>query len=67
MSGREPIEWSDLVAFLSLTKSSLTPWEIEIIEDLDDLYRAATTSSGAVDEQWGFISTTGNRPPERSS
>ncbi|TIM07717.1 MAG: hypothetical protein E5Y62_18805 [Mesorhizobium sp.] len=50
ISGREPIEWSDLTAFLALTKSTLTPWEVEVIEDLDDLYRAATTSSGDVDE-----------------
>jgi hypothetical protein len=45
MSGREPIEWGDLVAFISLTGTRLAPWEIEIIESLDDLYRAATASS----------------------
>ncbi|NGO50424.1 hypothetical protein G6N73_04385 [Mesorhizobium camelthorni] len=50
MSGREPIEWADLVAYLALTKTTLTPWEIEVIEDLDDLYRAATPTIGGGEE-----------------
>jgi hypothetical protein len=35
-----PIEWPDLDAFLRLSALSLAPWEIEILEDLDDLFLA---------------------------
>jgi hypothetical protein len=37
-SGRSPLEWPDIDAFLRITRVSLTPWEIELIEDLDDLF-----------------------------
>jgi hypothetical protein len=36
--GAQPLEWSDLGAFLRLTAMSLAPWEIELLEDLDDLF-----------------------------
>lgn len=35
--GLSPIEWPDIDAFLRHTKLDLTPWEIEVIEELDDL------------------------------
>lgn len=33
-----PIEWPDIDAFLRHSQMTLSPWEIEIIEDLDDLF-----------------------------
>lgn len=33
-----PIEWPDIDAFVRNTRFDLAPWEIEIIEDLDDLF-----------------------------
>jgi hypothetical protein len=35
----EPIAWSDLDAFTRLTGARLAPFEIQLIEMLDDLYR----------------------------
>ncbi len=35
-----PISWSDIDAFLRHSGISLAPFEIRIIEDLDDLFRA---------------------------
>ena len=39
--GVSPIEWPDIQAFLSVTSSSLLPWEIVMIERLDDTFMAA--------------------------
>lgn len=47
--GAARIEWPDLDAFLRLSKLNLAPWEIEVIEDLDDTYmavQAETASQG---------------------
>ncbi|NEU95043.1 phage tail assembly chaperone [Bradyrhizobium uaiense] len=33
-----PIEWQDIDAFLRRTQTDLAPWELEILEMLDDLY-----------------------------
>ena len=33
-----PIGWPDIDAFVRHSKMPLTPWEIAIIEDLDDLF-----------------------------
>lgn len=35
-----PIGWPDIDAFTRHSKINLAPWEIRILEDLDDLYRA---------------------------
>ena len=35
----EPIAWSDLDAFIRLTGVRLAPFEIQLIEMLDDLFR----------------------------
>lgn len=35
-----PIEWPDIDAFVRLSRVSLIPSEIELIEELDDLFRA---------------------------
>jgi hypothetical protein len=31
------LDWHDIVAFVSLTGARLAPWEVEVIERLDDL------------------------------
>jgi len=36
----EPIAWSDLDAFIRLTGIRLVPWEVQLIEMLDDLFRS---------------------------
>jgi hypothetical protein len=36
-----PITWPDIDAFARHSKINLAPWEIRILEDLDDLYRSA--------------------------
>ena len=36
-----PIEWPDIDAFVRNTRSSLDPFDIEMIEELDDCYLAA--------------------------
>lgn len=38
--GPAPIEWPDIVAFTAMAKFPLTPWEISLIEDIDDLFLA---------------------------
>lgn len=39
--GPAAIEWLDLDAFTRLTGMPLAPWEIEVIEELDDLFLEA--------------------------
>lgn len=41
MSGHAPIEWPDIDAFVRLGGERLAPWEVEIIEQLDDAFLAA--------------------------
>ncbi|MER8762895.1 hypothetical protein [Mesorhizobium sp. M0968] len=41
MAGAAPIEWPDIDAFTRQTNRRLDSWEIEIIEDVDDLYLSA--------------------------
>jgi hypothetical protein len=36
----EPIGWGDLDAFIRLTGARLAPWEVHLIEMLDDLFRS---------------------------
>lgn len=38
--GINPISWSEIDAFVRNSQLTLAPWEIEIIEMLDDLFRA---------------------------
>lgn len=35
-----PISWPEIDAFVRNSKVDLRPWEISLIEDLDDLYRS---------------------------
>lgn len=46
--GVPAIEWPDIDAFVRNSRITLTPWEIEIVEELDDLYLAS--KSGGVQE-----------------
>ena len=39
--GPAPIEWPDIDAFIRRTGLDLRPWEIEIIEGVDDLFLAS--------------------------
>ncbi|SHJ69966.1 hypothetical protein SAMN05444159_1262 [Bradyrhizobium lablabi] len=34
-----PISWPDIDAYVRNSKMALAPWEIRIIEELDDLFR----------------------------
>lgn len=36
--GASPVEWPDIDAFVRLSGRHLAPWEIEVIEDIDDLF-----------------------------
>jgi hypothetical protein len=38
--GPNPITWQDIDAFCRVTRMSLVPWEIEVIEMLDDMWRS---------------------------
>lgn len=38
--GINPISWPDLDAFVRHSRVTLAPWEVAIIEMLDDLFRA---------------------------
>ena len=40
-----PIEWPDIDAFVRNSRLNLAPWEIEVVEALDDLW--LTVNSGA--------------------
>lgn len=35
-----PISWSDIDAFVRYSGLRLAPWEVRLIEELDDLFRA---------------------------
>lgn len=42
-----PLEWSDIDAFVRHSGARLAPWEIALIEDLDDLWLAERGRSSA--------------------
>lgn len=46
MGGALPIGWSDLDAFERLTGASLAPWEVEAIEEIDELYLKTVNGGG---------------------
>lgn len=41
LNGPAPLEWPDIAAFVTLGGVRLAPWEIRIVEDLDDLWLAS--------------------------
>lgn len=46
-AGPNPIEWSDIDAFMRRTGTRLDPMDIELIEELDDLYLATMAAQAA--------------------
>lgn len=48
--GVQPIEWPDIDAFLRRSGAEIAPWEMEVLEDLDDLYLMANSSQGGSDD-----------------
>lgn len=44
--GANPIPWTEIEAFSRLTRTRLTPWEVEIVEMLDNLYRIEQSRTG---------------------
>jgi hypothetical protein len=36
-----PISWAEIEAFTRLTGVSLAPWEVRLIEELDDMFRSS--------------------------
>ncbi len=42
-AGPSPIEWHDIDAFIRRSGISLAPWEVEIIEAVDDVYLSPTS------------------------
>lgn len=38
--GPSPLEWTDILAFQAGARFPLLPWEVEIIEAIDDLFMA---------------------------
>lgn len=49
MGTPQPVEWPDIDAFLDRSGVRLAPWEIEILERIDDLfiYREEPTEAAA--------------------
>ena len=43
----QPLEWSDIAAFCTMTRFPLTSWEVELIEMLDDLFMTQQSKAGA--------------------
>lgn len=41
MSGPSPIDWPDIEAFVRRSRLNLAPWEVEILERLDDCFLAS--------------------------
>jgi hypothetical protein len=39
-----PISWPEIDAFLRHSRITLAPWELRLIEELDDLYRIETAT-----------------------
>ncbi|WP_430515437.1 phage tail assembly chaperone [Aureimonas ureilytica] len=48
--GVSPITWPDIDAFVRLTRSALSPWEIEVIEDCDAAFLGAIAKRDAKTE-----------------
>lgn len=46
-NGPNPIEWPDIDAFMRNTRTRLDPHDIEMIEQLDDLFLASSAKAGS--------------------
>ena len=49
--GAVPIEWTDIEAFCRRSGLRLRPWEIEIIETLDDLFVGRVNNTKPVEKK----------------
>ncbi|WP_293510060.1 hypothetical protein [Parvibaculum sp.] len=41
LNGAEPISWPDIDAFMRMTGNRLAPWEIQLLESLDNIFLSA--------------------------
>lgn len=48
-----PIEWADIEAFSRQTRTRLLPWEIEIIESVDDAFLQPATRQAPASQSQG--------------
>lgn len=48
--GPAPVEWPDIDAFLRHSGLRLEPWEVEVIEDLDDAFMAAPSNAKTLED-----------------
>lgn len=46
-----PIEWPDIQAFRDMTRKRIDPWEVEALEDIDDVFLKVRTGSKPVDDR----------------
>lgn len=44
-AGPEPIQWIDMDAFVRRTGITLAPWEIELLEEIDNIYLSERTQA----------------------
>lgn len=49
--GVTPISWQEIDAYLRHARIVLAPWEVSIIEDLDDAYLASKAKRKPADDQ----------------
>jgi hypothetical protein len=49
--GAVPIEWSDIDAFNRLSGMALVPWEVAMLERLDDAFMKAMAEAQKTDEK----------------
>ena len=50
-NGLDRIEWPDIDAFLRRSGLNLVPWEIEIIERIDDVFLSIMSSDKVTDKE----------------
>lgn len=49
--GASPIEWTDIEAFLRVTRTSLMSWEISALERIDDAFLAGVRKARSDSEE----------------
>lgn len=60
-AGHDPIGWQDIDAFLRRSGVSLTPWDIELIEAIDDIYIGAVRAKASPPKEKGVIASVSAR------
>lgn len=51
MNGPSPIEWPDIDAFIRHSGESFEPFEVRLIEDLDDTYLASLSAEASEEDK----------------